>query len=114
MGVDLKTAGDVRERLASGCLTTTFVWLQHTTPVLELTASKNRALREAWLPELCAGRLRAGIGLGGLHQGSAGLQARPVEGGWLVSGTAPYVTGWGLLDVVLIAALTADGRVCGD
>jgi alkylation response protein AidB-like acyl-CoA dehydrogenase len=110
LAADLQTASEVRERLAGACLTTTFVWLQHTTPVLELTASPNAALRDAWLPDMCAGRLRAGIALGGLHQGSAGLRARPVEGGWLVFGIAPYVTGWGLLDVVLIAALTDDGR----
>ena len=109
-GVDLRTASDVRERLAGGCLTTTFVWVQHTTPVLELTASANADLREAWLAEMCAGRLRAGIALGGLHQGSAGLKAEAVEGGWLVRGDAPYVTGWGLIDMLLIAALTPDGR----
>jgi alkylation response protein AidB-like acyl-CoA dehydrogenase len=55
---------------------------------------------------MCAGRLRAGIALGGLHHGSAGLKAEPVEGGWLITGTAPFVTGWGLIDVVLAAALT--------
>jgi alkylation response protein AidB-like acyl-CoA dehydrogenase len=111
LGLDLPTASAVRECLASACLTTTFVWLQHTTPVLELTSSPNATLRDALLPEMCAGRLRAGIALGGLHQGAARLKAQPVEGGWLVSGTAPYVTGWGLLHVVLIAALTDDGRV---
>jgi alkylation response protein AidB-like acyl-CoA dehydrogenase len=110
-GVDLRTASNVRERLAGGCLTTTFVWVQHTTPVLELTASPNADLREAWLADMCAGSLRTGIALGGLHQGSAGLKAEPVEGGWLVSGDAPYVTGWGLIDVLLIAALTPDERV---
>jgi alkylation response protein AidB-like acyl-CoA dehydrogenase len=110
-GVDLRTASNVRERLAGGCLTTTFVWVQHTTPVLEMTASPNADLREAWLADMCAGRLRTGIALGGLHQGSAGLKAEPVEGGWLVSGDAPYVTGWGLIDVLLIAALTPDERV---
>jgi alkylation response protein AidB-like acyl-CoA dehydrogenase len=110
-GVDLRTASNVRERLAGGCLTTTFVWVQHTTPVLEMTASPNADLREAWLADMCAGRLRTGIALGGLHQGSAGLKAEPVEGGWLVSGDAPYVTGWGLIDALLIAALTPDERV---
>ena len=109
-GVDIRTANDVRERLAGGCLTTTFVWVQHTTPVLELTASSNADLREAWLAEMCAGRMRAGIALGGLHQGSAGLKAEPVEGDWLVRGEAPYVTGWGLIDVLLIAALTPDDK----
>ena len=109
-GVDIRIASAVRERLAGGCLTTTFVWVQHTTPVLELTTSSNTSLRDAWLAKMCAGQLRAGIALGGLHQGSAGLKAEPVEGGWLVRGDAPYVTGWGLIDVTLIAALTPDGR----
>ncbi len=111
LGVDIQAASAVRERLASGCLTTTFVWVQHTTPVLELTTSVNKTLREQWLAEMCAGRLRSGIALGGLHQGSAGLKATPAEGGWLINGDAPYVTGWGLLDVVLIAALTPDNQV---
>ena len=109
-GLDIRTASAVRERLASGCLSTTFVWVQHTTPVLELTTSTNAALREAYLADLCAGRVRAGIALGGLHQGSAGLKAEPVEGGWLITGVASYVTGWGLIDVILAAALTPDNR----
>jgi alkylation response protein AidB-like acyl-CoA dehydrogenase len=108
---DMLTASAVRERLASGCLSTTFVWVQHTTPVMELTSTPNAGLRDAWLTEMCAGRRRAGIALGGLHQGSAGLKARPMEGGWLIDGDAPFVTGWGLIDVVLIAALTSDNQV---
>jgi alkylation response protein AidB-like acyl-CoA dehydrogenase len=78
--------------------------------VRELTASPNTTLRDTLLPDLCAGRLRAGIALGGLHQGSAGLRAEPVEGGWLITGTAPYVTGWGIIDLILVAALTPDGH----
>jgi alkylation response protein AidB-like acyl-CoA dehydrogenase len=109
-GVDLPTLCAVVERLASGCLNTTFVWIQHNTPVRELAASQNTTLRDEWLTEMCAGRIRAGIALGGLHQGSAGLRAEPVEGGWLISGTAPYVTGWGIIDIVLVAALTPDGQ----
>ena len=111
LGIEPATQWAVIERLASGCLSTTFVWIQHSTPVRELTSTPNAALRDAWLAEMCAGRWRAGIALGGLHQGSAGLKATPVEGGWLINGDAPYVTGWGLLDVVLVAALTPDNQV---
>jgi alkylation response protein AidB-like acyl-CoA dehydrogenase len=109
-GVDLVILCSVIERLASGCLTTAFVWIQHNTPVRELSASQNEGLRNGLLPELCAGRTRAGIALGGLHQGTAGLRAEAAEGGWLVSGVAPYVTGWGVIDLALVAALTPDGR----
>jgi alkylation response protein AidB-like acyl-CoA dehydrogenase len=110
-GLDMASACSVIEVLAGGCLSTAFVWIQHQTPVRELIGSPNHALRDGWLPEMAAGRLRAGIALGGLHQGSVGLKAQPVEGGWLVSGDAPYVTGWGLIDVLLIAALTPDNQV---
>jgi alkylation response protein AidB-like acyl-CoA dehydrogenase len=110
-GVNLPALTAVIERLASGCLTTAFVWIQHHTPVRELTASGNDTLRDEWLPELCSGRKRAGIALGGLQMGAAGLKAEPAEGGWLISGVAPYATGWGLIDVLLAAAMTPDGRV---
>ncbi len=32
------------------------------------------------------------------------LTAQPTAGGWLLSGVAPWVTGWGYIDVVLTAA----------
>jgi alkylation response protein AidB-like acyl-CoA dehydrogenase len=111
LNADPGTVCSVVERLAGGCLTTAFVWIQHRTPVRELRVSKNEALRARCLPELCSGRLRAGIALGGLQAGAAQISATPAEGGWLLDGTAPYVTGWGLIDVVLAAAMTNDGRV---
>jgi alkylation response protein AidB-like acyl-CoA dehydrogenase len=101
----------VVERLASGCLTTTFVWIQHNTPVRELTSTPNDSLRRDWLARLCSGEVRAGIALGGLQGGSAQIRAEPVEGGWLLTGAAPYVTGWGIIDLLLVAALTPDNQV---
>ena len=96
------------EALAGGCLTTTFVWIQHHTPVRALTASSNHSLCDEWLPRLCSGERRAGIALGGLRAGSSQVIARPVEGGWLLDGDVPFVTGWGLIDVLYVAARTPD------
>jgi alkylation response protein AidB-like acyl-CoA dehydrogenase len=96
------------EALAGGCLTTTFVWIQHHTPVRALIASSNDALRDEWLPRLCSGECRAGIALGGLRAGPSQVIARPVEGGWLLDGDVPFVTGWGLIDFLFIAARTPD------
>ena len=39
----------VVEGLASGCLTTAFVWLQHRNPVRAVAASATPGLRDAWL-----------------------------------------------------------------
>jgi alkylation response protein AidB-like acyl-CoA dehydrogenase len=98
------------EALAGGCLTTTFVWIQHHTPVRALIASPNDALREQWLPRLCSGERRAGIALGGLRAGASQVIAQPVEGGWLLDGDIPFVSGWGLIDVLFVAARTPDNE----
>jgi len=110
-GVDLPTFCAVVEALAGGCLSTAFVWIQHNTPVRAVAASKNRALRQEWLAELCSGRRRAGIALAALRAGPAEIEAARAEGGWLFDGDVPYVTGWGLIDVVLAAARTPDRQV---
>ncbi len=107
---DLRAACAVIEALAGGCLTTTFVWIQHHSSVRAL-ASARQALREEWLARLCAGEVRAGIALGGLRPGPSQLRAVAVEGGWIFDGGVPYVSGWGRIDVMLTAALTGDGRI---
>src|SRR4051794_35001228 len=47
------------EALASGCLATAFVWVQHHGAVRALTETRNQPLADAWLTDLCAGRRRA-------------------------------------------------------
>jgi alkylation response protein AidB-like acyl-CoA dehydrogenase len=108
LGGDLPALCSVIEALAGGCLTTCFVWLQHNTPVRTVAASANEALRQDWLPELCTGRRRAGIAFGGLRVGPSQVVARPVEGGWLLDGEVPLVSGWGRIDVLLVNGRTED------
>jgi alkylation response protein AidB-like acyl-CoA dehydrogenase len=96
------------EVLASGCLTTTFVWIQHHGAVQALAAAPDSPLAHAWLAELCAGRRRTGLALGGLRPGPSQLHARPVRGGWHLDGTVPWVTGWQLVDALLTWALSPE------
>jgi alkylation response protein AidB-like acyl-CoA dehydrogenase len=110
---DAVTTGRLIEILASGCLATTFVWIQHHSTVRALAASANAGLRADWLPALCQGAKTAGIALGGARPGPPLLRARPVPGGWSFDGSAPWVTGWGLVDVVLTIGRTADGDLVG-
>jgi alkylation response protein AidB-like acyl-CoA dehydrogenase len=105
LGLDLRAACAVTEELASGCLATTFVWLQHRGLTMTLAAPDTRAaLREQWLGPACQGQVRGGIALTGLIPGPPRLRARPAAGGWRVDGAAPWVTGWGLTDLLLVVA----------
>jgi alkylation response protein AidB-like acyl-CoA dehydrogenase len=85
------------ETLASGCLATTFVWLQHAGVVRALAAT-------GWGGRLAGGEVRAGVAIGALRPGRASVRARRVAGGYLFDGEAPWVTGWDMVDVLHVAA----------
>ena len=93
----------VREVLAGGCLTTTFVWAQHHGAV-RCVRDAAQPIRDAWLPALCSGRVRAGLALAGLKPGASSLRIARTAGGWTLDGSSPLVTGWGYLGVLLVAA----------
>lgn len=101
---DQATAAYLLETLASGCLATTFVWMQHHGAVLAAAFSDRPGIRETWLGPLARGERRGGIGLAGLRPGSALLRVRPVDGGFRLDGETPWVTGWDMIDVVHLAA----------
>jgi alkylation response protein AidB-like acyl-CoA dehydrogenase len=108
---DLATFCGVIEIMSGGCLSTTFVWLQHHSAVRALASSQNSGLRDRWLEPLCAGAQRAGIALGGARPGPPLLRARPVPGGYALDGTAPWVTGWNMIDVLHTLARDDSGNV---
>lgn len=108
MDADLDTICAVTEALASGCLTTTFVWAQHVGTVFVVAASGSPSMRK-WVVPLCRGEIRSGLALTGALPGPRPLRASRVAGGWQLSGAAPWVSGWGRTDVVHTAAVTDDG-----
>jgi len=100
----LPDAPRIVESLASGCLATTFVWMQHHGAVRAVADSARPDLIEQWLAPLCRGERRAGIALGALRPGPPSVRAMPVDGGYRLDGASPWVTGWGMIDVLLTAA----------
>jgi alkylation response protein AidB-like acyl-CoA dehydrogenase len=108
LGIDPAVAPAIVETLASGCLTTTFVWAQHHRSVLH-AASGPAALRDEWLAALCTGSKRAGVAFAGLRRPDPPvLTARRTDGGWIFDGYAPWISGWGRIDVVDVAARDED------
>jgi alkylation response protein AidB-like acyl-CoA dehydrogenase len=91
------------EAFAGGCLATALVWTQHRGP---LTA----AAGTPWSDALSRGERRAGIALVGLRTPQP-LRVRRSGGDFVLDGTVPFVSGWGLVDILMIAARDADDLV---
>ncbi len=106
-GVPPPTRWLATEVLASGCMATTFVWLQHHGAVGTVRRSP---LAEAWLAPMLSGAVRGGIAVGGVRSDRPSMHARRGASGWEVHGHVPWTTGWGLIDVLLVGATTDDGR----
>ena len=111
LGASPETQWAVHESLSGGCLTTSFVWAQHAGPskaAIETTGP----MRQRWAEALATGESRGGVAFAHLNRpGPPVLLAEPRAGGWEFSGSAPFVTGWGHIDVVLTAARHNDSVV---
>lgn len=108
LGADFGTFCAVVEALASGCLTTAFVWTQH--HGLVRAVADNEQLAARWLGPLARGEIRAGLALGGALPKPT-LNAERYADGWILQGASPFVSGWGQVDVVHVAARAGDGEI---
>ena len=107
-GLDLPGGWPILEAFAGGCLTTTFVWMQHlgTPPACAYGPEHLRP----WVEPLARGERRSTVVFSGLLPDPK-LRAREQDGQWILDGVAPWVSGWGLADVVHVAARTPDDDV---
>jgi alkylation response protein AidB-like acyl-CoA dehydrogenase len=105
LGLTQPEVWPVVEELASACLASAFVWIQHFGLLGALLDPAAPArLRAELLPGAIRGDVRGGLALAGLLPGPPRLTATPVAGGWRLDGQAPWVTGWGVVDLLLVAA----------
>lgn len=97
--------------LASYCGVTTFIQAQHHGPCRMIASGPNARLRDLLLPDLARGKKMCAISFAHLRRpGAPVLRAEPVAGGLRLHGTAPWVTGWGLMNQVVFGATLPDGR----
>lgn len=107
-GLDLTDVTEILEVVASGCLATSFTWMQHHGVMAALSASSNVPLREDILPQAAAGDTRCGVAFAGVVPVPPRMRAERVEGGWRLSGHAPFVSGWGVIDLLQVSAGDVD------
>lgn len=106
---DSARANLVVETLAGGCLSTTFIWIQHHSAVRGVAASP---LASIWLERLCRGQSRSGVAFSHLRRpGPAAISARADQDGWRLTGDAQWVTGMGRIDLLYTAARDPDDNV---
>jgi alkylation response protein AidB-like acyl-CoA dehydrogenase len=109
LGADHAAARPVLEAVAGGCGATSFVWAQHHGAVRRVAGGDGPA-RDRWLPRLCDGSVLAGIGFAYLRRpGPPTVRATRTPGGWRIDGEAPWITGWGLIDALVVMARVDDG-----
>ncbi len=95
---------EVLETMAGGCLSTTFTWVQHHGVVRALSDTPNAALRDELLADAVSGRLRAGVAFAGVVPDPPRMQATRATDGWMLTGDGPFVSGWGIIDVLQVSA----------
>lgn len=107
-GVELADGWPMLEAFAGGCLTTTFVWMQHlgTPPACAYGAEHLRP----WVEKLATGEVRSTVAFAGLRPDPP-LRAHQDGEDWVIEGVAPWVSGWGLADVIHVAARAPDDDV---
>src|SRR6195952_400305 len=103
---------EVEEVLAGADAATWFVLTQHRSPQA-LTAGSSYPAADEYRKALAHGDELGGIAIAPLRRpGAPAVRAKPDRsGGWRFTGRSEWCTGWGLVDLVLIAAVTDTGEV---
>ena len=102
-------------KLSAACLTTTFIITQYTGACRRIASCSNTSLQSRLLPRFAEGELFVTLGISHLTTSRRHLQ-RPVlrarsssRGGFVLDGTAPWVTGAVHADYILLGATLEDG-----
>ncbi|MEG4806135.1 acyl-CoA dehydrogenase family protein [Microcoleus sp. F8-D3] len=93
----------------SGALS--FLQTQHHSATAMLANSDNEMLKSRYLRAIAQKELRLGIGFSHLRRsGNPAVTATPTKAGYLLSGKVPWVTGFGLFQKFIVAAVLPDER----
>ena len=99
LGLDVAVQREVAELLAGSDASTWFTWAQHHTPTRVAIEAGAKELAQ----KFARGELLAGVAFAHVRRpGPPNPVAVRVDGGWHISGTLDWVTGWDVVDRILI------------
>jgi alkylation response protein AidB-like acyl-CoA dehydrogenase len=102
-------------RLSAACLTTTFIITQRTGACRRIIDSANETAQLIWLPGLASGETFATVGISHLttsrrHLARPAMSAEETDGGFVLDGFSPWVTGADHAEMIVTGGTLADGR----
>ncbi|EKQ68096.1 acyl-CoA dehydrogenase [Leptolyngbyaceae cyanobacterium JSC-12] len=88
-----------------------FLQAQHQSAGAFLSRSENEELQYRYLPHMTTGAIAVGVGFSHLRRpGTPLLKALPVDGGYHIHGTIPWITGFGVFQWFIGAAVLPSDR----
>jgi len=88
-----------------------FLQTQHQSAGRFLANTDNEWLKRQYLPYMSQGEVLIGIGFSHIRrQGKPMVKAMPVEGGYEIDGTVPWITGCGFFQDFILGAMLPDGQ----
>lgn len=99
--------------ISAACLSTAFILTQRHGAVSRITGSDNESIKRDLLPKLSNGQTFCSVGISHLttshrHLGKPVLTAKKRDGGYILDGFSPWVTGISLADSVVVGATVVD------
>ncbi|MEZ6061562.1 MAG: acyl-CoA dehydrogenase family protein [Planctomycetaceae bacterium] len=101
--------------LSSACLVTTFILTQRNAACQRIVTSSNDAAKHRYLPDLCAGKTFATVGISHLttsrqHVKTPPVQVTPVDSGFVLNGIVPWATSATRAQMLVTGGQLTDGR----
>jgi alkylation response protein AidB-like acyl-CoA dehydrogenase len=88
-----------------------FLQTQHQSAVSMLSRSANQELKQEYLPKMGNGERLVGIGFSQLRRGGPPImRAEETDGGYMLNGQVPWITGWSFYPEFLVGATLPDGQ----
>lgn len=110
LGLSEETRIECTMRIAGACGVTAFTQTQLHSGGAFVGGAHDEDVKRELLPQFASGKILCGVAFSHLRRpGPPAVRVRKADGGYVIDGEAPWVTGWSLLDSFILGATAEDG-----